>query len=135
MTFTLNIEPALETQVRREAAKRGLDVNDYVVNAVQERLRRDQENETPRLSEKESQLLQKINSGLPREVWQRYRELIEKRRDENLTADEQNKLIQMSDQLEQINASRMEHLVELAQIRSLPLRDLMKQLGITPTNV
>ncbi len=98
--FSVNIEPELETQVRREAAKHGLDANDYVVHAVQERLRRDQKNKPPRLSAKESELLQKINIGLPQEIWQRYRELIEKRRDENLTTAEQNELIQISDKLE-----------------------------------
>lgn len=135
MTIIVNIEPKLETQLRHEAAKHGLDINDYVVNAVQERLLRDQKNEPPRLSKKESELLQKINIGLSQEVWQRYRELIEKRQDENLIADEQNELIKMSDRLEEINASRMEHLLELAQVRGIPLRVLMEQLGIKPTNV
>jgi hypothetical protein len=87
------------------------------------------------LSKKESQLLENINAGLSQETWQRYRALIEKRRDENLTSDEHKELIQISDHLEQLNVRRMEHLVELAQLRNLPVRALMKQLGITPTNV
>lgn len=85
MTLTLNLKPELETKVKHEAAKRGLDVNDNVLNAVQECLQRDQKNDTPGLGKKESQLLQKINHGLSPETWQRYRELIEKRRQETLT--------------------------------------------------
>lgn len=135
MTLTLNLKPELETQVKREATKRGLLVNDYVLNAVQECLRRDQKNDTPGLDEKESQLLQKINRGLSPETWQHYRDLIEKRHQETLTPEEQNQLIQISDQLEELNASRMEPLVELAQIRQISLRALMKQLGLTPTDV
>ncbi len=135
MAFTVNIEPELEMQLQLEAAKHGIDVNDYIVKAIQERLLRDQKNEIPCLSESESELLQKINLGLSVEMWQRYRVLIEKRRDEKLTPDEQNELIQISDQLEELNASRMEHLIKLAQIRNLSLRDLMQQLGITPTDI
>ena len=135
MTLTLNLKPELETQVKREATKRGLLVNDYVLNAVQECLRRDQKNDTLCLDEKESQLLQKINRGLSPETWQHYRDLIEKRHQETLTPEEQNQLIQISDQLEELNASRMEPLVELAQIRQISLRALMKQLGLTPTDV
>ena len=122
MTLTLNLKPELETQVKREATKRGLLVNDYVLNAVQECLRRDQKNDTPGLDEKESQLLQKINRGLSPETWQHYRDLIEKRHQETLTPEEQNQLIQISDQLEELNASRMEPLVELAQIRQISLK-------------
>ena len=135
MKFTLNLEPELDMQVRREAAKRGLDINEYVVHAVEACVRRDQKKAIPCLSKKESRLLQHINVGLPQETWQRYRALIDKRRDEDLTSDEHKELIQLSDHLEQLNVSRMKHLVELAQVRSLPVRVLMQQLGITPTNV
>ena len=135
MSHTVNIEPVLETQLRREAAKHGLDLHDYVMNALRERLLRDQKHTILHLSERESQLLQHINMGLPEAFWRRYRELIEKRRDESLMTDEQHELIQMSDQLEDLNANRMENLVELAQMRNVPLKDLMKQLGIAPTHV
>lgn len=135
MTLMLNIGSELEMQVRQEAAKHELEVNDYVVHVVQEHLRHDQENTLSCLNEEESQLLQKINIGLPQETWQHYRGLTQKRRDENLTSKEQKELIQISDHLEQLNACRMEHLVKLAQLRNLPVRSLMKQLGITPANV
>ena len=110
-------------------------MNDYVLNAVQECLQRDQKNDTLVLGIKESQLLQKIDQGISPETWQRYHELIEKRRQETLTPEELEQLIQLSDQLEQLNAKRMGALVKLAQFRQIPLRSLMKQLGITPTHV
>ena len=135
MTLTLNLKPEFETKVKHEAAKHGLDVNDYVLNAVQECLQRDQKKDTLVLGIKESQLLQKINQGISPETWQRYHELIEKRRQETLTPEELEQLIQLSDQLEQLNAKRMGSLVKLAQIRQIPLRSLMKQLGITPAHV
>ena len=135
MRLTLNLKPELETKVKNEAAKRGLDVNDYLLNAVQECLQRDQKYDTPGLGKNESQLLQKINQGMSPETWQRYRELIEKRHQETLTPEELEQLIQLSDQLEKLNTLRMEALVKLAKIRQIPLRSLMNQLGITPTHV
>lgn len=105
------------------------------MHVIQESLQREHSNAIPCLSEQESQLLQNINIGLPQETWQRYRELVSRRRNEELTAEEQNEAIQISDQLEQRNAQRLVWLGELARLRNLPLRALMKQLGMTPTDV
>lgn len=135
MTLTLNIESELEMQVRCEAARRGCNIQEYVVQAVAECLRRDQQNVLPCLSEHESQLLQQINIGLPEETWQRYRALVAKRRHEDLTPDEHREIMQISDRLEHLNAHRIALLIELARLRNLPLRTLMQQLGITPTDV
>jgi predicted ATPase len=75
-------------------------------------------------------LLQQINQGLPQETWQRYHELIDKRRAESLTPDEHATLIALSDQIEELNARRVGYLVELARLRQTPLEALMQQLGI-----
>lgn len=83
-----------------------------------------------RLTRVESDLLRKINQGLPEHVWQRYNELIAKRRAETLTAEEQTELIEISDSIEQANAERMAHLAELARLRHAPLENVMRELGI-----
>jgi hypothetical protein len=87
------------------------------------------------LSREEAALLQQINKGLPEEVWQRYRALVARRRAETLTPEEHKELIELSDRMEEVNARRMEHLVELARLRRMSLEAVMQQLGIRPRNV
>jgi hypothetical protein len=82
------------------------------------------------LSPAEADLLQKINQGLPPEVWERYHQLVAKRRAETLTPSEHTELIRLSDQIELANARRLEHLVELARLRQISLDTLMDQLVI-----
>jgi hypothetical protein len=74
--------------------------------------------------------LQEINLGLPEEVWQRYRVLIQKRQAEMLEESEQAELTAISDQIEELNVRRMERLAELAQLRNSSLRAVIEQLGI-----
>ncbi len=84
----------------------------------------------PHLPETEADLLQKINQGLSPELWQRYHDLIDKRRAETLTPNEQADLIALSDQIEEANAQRIGWLIELARLRQTTLEVLMEQLGI-----
>lgn len=84
----------------------------------------------------ETTLLQKINQGLPLATWQRYHELVAKRRAETPTPEEHAGLIALSNQIEEAHARRMEYLVELARLRQISLEALMEQLGIkTPEYV
>src|SRR5690349_14542677 len=120
MTLTINLPPELEAQLREEAARAGLDPDTFIRSALEERLQDAQSRVTAspsHLSRVEADLLQKINQGLPPPVWQRYHELIAKRRAETLLADEQAELIALSDRIEETNAQRLEFLVELARLR------------------
>ncbi len=131
MALTLDITPELESQLCEEAAKRGLDPSEYIVQTLQSQLAQTQSPDAPRLSETETHLLQKINEGLPPETWQYYNTLIEKRQAETLTPDEHATLIGLSNRIEELNARRIEHLAELARLRQISLSALMQQLGIT----
>jgi hypothetical protein len=136
MTITINITPELESQLREQAAKQGLDASEYIVNALQKDLRQPQNQYAPSLPEAEAHLLQQINQGLPPEFWQRYHELLDKRRAETLAPDEQATLITLSDQIEEFNARRIECLIQLARLRQTSLPALMEQRGIkTPSYV
>ncbi len=86
----------------------------------------------PSLPRKEVELLQKINQGLPIELQQSLSMLTTKRRAETLTPAEQQELLTLIDEIEQRDAKRVEYLAELAQLRNVPLRVLMNQLGIRP---
>lgn len=84
----------------------------------------------PRLSQPESELLRRINQGVPAQLQQRYDALRRKRRRHKLTRKEQQELLSLSKQMEQIDAERLQHLAELAQLRNISLPDLMRQLGL-----
>jgi hypothetical protein len=86
----------------------------------------------PNLSERETELLQKINQGLPGRMYERNQELSAKLEDEELTEEEHLELLCIAELIEQSDADRMKYLVELSQIREIPLDALMKELGLYP---
>jgi hypothetical protein len=88
------------------------------------------ERDPSRLTAAESQLLMRINQGLPDDLDCRYSELIARRRDETLTTDEHEELLRLTDQIERLEADRLEALAELARIRGIALSTLMRDLGI-----
>ena len=84
------------------------------------------------MSEREADLLMKINQGLPANLQERLSHLIAKRRAETITSKELQELKKLTDQVEILDAQRLELLIELAHLRNVPLRKLIKQLGLTP---
>ena len=84
----------------------------------------------PNLPQRQVELLQQINKGLPVALRQRYEELNAKLLDETLTTEEQQELSGLVDQIEQFDVKRLKHLIELAQLRSVTLDTVMDQLGI-----
>jgi len=89
----------------------------------------------PNLPLQETELLEKINQGLPAALWSRYHELIAKRRAETIASNEQAELLSLTDEVETLHAQRIEQLAELARLRGISLAALMEQLGVqAPTN-
>jgi hypothetical protein len=84
----------------------------------------------PGSSKDESELLLKINEGIPSDVQVRYDELIAKRKSETLTSEEYDELLQLTDQVEKLDAKRVEFLKELARIRCTSLTEIMEELHI-----
>lgn len=84
----------------------------------------------PSLSRRETELLQKINQGLPAEVRQRYEELNDKLHEETILPEEHEELLQLVEQVELADAERLQHLIELARIRNISVEELMSQLDI-----
>jgi DNA-binding helix-hairpin-helix protein with protein kinase domain len=82
----------------------------------------------------ESELLLKINKGIPAETLKRYNELIARREAEALTPEEYSELLRLTEQVEKLETQRVECLAELARIRKTTLTVLMRSLGLrTPT--
>lgn len=86
----------------------------------------------PVLPAAESDLLQKINQGLPQPMQERLNELIQKRRAETINTKELRELKKLTDKIEKLDAERLELLTKLAALRNVPLRKLIKQLGLEP---
>ncbi|MDZ7364135.1 MAG: hypothetical protein ONB46_25985 [candidate division KSB1 bacterium] len=82
------------------------------------------------LPKNETELLQKINQGLPPEVRKRYAELNAKLREETIAPEEHQELLQLVDRIELADAERLQHLIELARIRNVSVDTLMDQLEI-----
>jgi hypothetical protein len=132
MPVTIQLTPELEGRLRREAARHGLEPETYIARALEEHLR---ESGAPGgngagSAEEETDVLQRINLGLPPELWVQYRQLIGKRNDGTLSAQEKQSLVAISDQIEEANARRMNHLADLARLRGVTLEVVMKDLGV-----
>ena len=88
------------------------------------------------LRSEEALLLTQINQGIPSELRAAYQELRAKHEAETLTEEEYERLIGLSNQIEQVGAQRLEALAQLAQWRQVSLPTLMESLGIqAPTYV
>ena len=85
---------------------------------------------TTTLSAKETRLIERINRGLPLEMSDRYAHLIARRKKGDLTGEELQELLHLTKVAESQDADRTAALWELAKLRRLPVRELMRQLGI-----
>ncbi len=88
--------------------------------------------QAPSLPRSESELLLKINEGVPSEIQTRYHELITRRQAESLRPDEYKELLQLTKQVEKFEVRRVEYLAQLARLRKTSLTALMENLGIRP---
>ncbi len=83
----------------------------------------------------ENTLLQKIAETLPTAIQQRYNELRAKLQAETLTPVEHQELLDLIAIVEQFDVDRLQHLIALAQLRQVPLPELLTQLKIFPPAV
>ena len=91
--------------------------------------------ENRRMSDVESEIIAKINQEVPEPLQRRFDELVAKRTDGALTDEEYEELLELTDQVELLDAKRVEYLTELAAIRRQTLSDLMDELKIKPPPV
>lgn len=81
---------------------------------------------TSSLMQRESELLLKINQGIPLDIQKEYNNLIAKRDVKTLSNDEYKELLRLTEQIEKQQAQRIEYLVELASLRGISLNTLME---------
>ena len=122
----------IESQVTPDAllqAVRQLSAAD-LERVVAQVLRLQAQHKAANLSSRETELLLKINQGIPEASNARYQALQVKREAERLTAEERRELSRLINQREKLQAQRLESLAELAHLRNMTLRGVMRQLGI-----
>jgi len=85
---------------------------------------------SPCLSQKETELLLKINKGLPEKTRKRFDELNKKRQAETLTPSEHKELLTLIQRIEKSDSKRIGYVTELARIRGISLTEMMKQSEI-----
>jgi hypothetical protein len=122
----------LEAEVTRESLLKAVDqlnateLDQFVKDVLNLRARR----RPDRLTSSESELLSKINDGLPDAMRARYTELIARRQQEQLTSEEHEELIVLTDSVEHREVERLAALAELAGSQGVTLSVLMERLGI-----
>jgi hypothetical protein len=119
------------------------DLETFVTEVLKLRAQR----EAPSLSVSESELLVKINQGIADEIQGRFNELVAKRQrlalldaepsDAELSGAELSdaelaELIQLTDEIECLDAERIRDLGELGRLRGRSLSEIMQDLSICP---
>lgn len=127
---SIQLGPEAEQRLRELATEQGVRAESLARNLLERCLAVSAPTSTPRVSAQEASLLQEINRGLAPETWQRYHQLMERRREETLSPDEHEELVALTDTVELAHAARMKGVAELANLRGISIDDLMAELGI-----
>ena len=131
MSIVIQVNPLVEHRLREKAVKKGIGINQFISQFIENTFGYDSPKPTF-VSEHEATLLQQINLDIPSEKWILYLNLKEKRQKKTLSATEHQELLDLINAVEAANARRIAVLAELAQLRNVPIRVLMEQLGLTP---
>jgi hypothetical protein len=83
-----------------------------------------------RLSAEETKLIEFINCGLPVPLSKRYAELSSLRKATQLSERQHEELLRLTHEAETCDAERAAALLKLSKLRRVPVRTLMKQMGI-----
>ncbi|HLJ54127.1 MAG TPA: hypothetical protein VKT77_03755 [Chthonomonadaceae bacterium] len=97
---------------------------------VERALRIRAERNAPHLSARETELFSQINQVADEATWDRYRDLRSRRESPDFTRQDLEELTNLYDTIELQHARRIRAVIELAQIRKLPVEELMDRLGL-----
>ena len=128
MTMTLEVPKELEARIRDRAAEQGVDPNTLMVQLLSENaaLRP----QAGVLSDRESELLTRINLGFDEPFWLRYHHLTDQLEAEQLSPAEHAEFMAMVARVAEAHARRVEAVVELAALRRTAFATLWDELGL-----
>lgn len=84
-------------------------------------------------AERETELLEKVKHPYPSELKARYNFLTDRMKADEISTNEHQELIEISNRFEEMDAQRLQWLLELSKIRNQPLEQLLKELNL-PTS-
>jgi hypothetical protein len=131
MALTINLPNAIEQNLRQAAAESGISLDGYIVQLLSKV--KPKSNKNKALSEAE--LLEKITLDISESEWKTYRQLVQLRREENLTDEQYAQLLALGEKIEAAGVKRVGYLVQLSILREISLDALMQQLDIQPVEV
>jgi hypothetical protein len=126
MSITVQLSTTLAADIQEKARNQGISLEDFIAKTLTLAIQKPVNKAKPT----EEQLLEKINLGISENVWREYKELKLQRKAETLDTKQVARLIELSDKIESANARRVKYLVQLSQLKKVPLRQLMTELGI-----
>lgn len=133
MSVTIAFPPPIEKRLRDGAARQGVSLEQYITQVVLSGLSGSNQSDADELSEDE--LLRRIQLNVqPHELDEYYR-LAALRKAEQLSENEYEKLLALTDKIEIAHAERMKYVVALAKLRGISLEQIMVDLGIQKKNV
>ncbi len=131
MSLTIQLPFSIEQELRAKAARQGVSLEKYVAQVLSSGVSDASGGQQAALSEED--LLLKINtSAISQKDLERFHVLDKRRKAEKLTPEEHEELITLIDQIEIAHAERLELAAALAEMRRIPLKQLLADLGITP---
>lgn len=128
MPITIAIPPKLEQRLRSEAARKGLSIEEYIAQML---ISSRPDASSPGVNDMtEDQLLQRIHLNISLSDLEEYNRLTVLRKAEQLSADEHEKLLALTNRIEIAHAERMKYVAALARLRGVPLEKVTSDLGI-----
>ena len=115
MALIITLQPEIEARFRNEAAHEGLSPEQLAAQRLLE-----------------AELLWRIHITAPQPETRELHRLLRRRKSGTLNETEQTRLQRLLDEREERGAQRLQDLAQLSQLRSIPVRQLMEQLGIRP---
>ncbi len=126
----------LEAQLSKEDLLQAVEqltnteIEEFMVNIMAFRAKKITNN----LSNKETELLLKINDTLDKNIQEKYQLLITKRQKEELNNNEYEELLTLTELIEKHQNKHLKYLVELSNLRGCSLEKLMNELEIKPAD-
>jgi hypothetical protein len=131
MTFTpIEVQISPEQVLAAVAKMSEGELDSFVGQILQIRGKR----QAPNVAAAEADLLQKITHCIPPNLQTRFNELVKQRQANTIDEASLQELRDLSNQIELLEADRIRHLAQLAQLRSTSIDDLIQQLHLIPVN-
>lgn len=129
MSLTIQLPSSLEQRIRDNAVRQGIPLENLVAQILASGINKLDLDEEEKI--REAELLQRIRLTVVPEVeLGEYYRLSVLRQAEQLQEQEYVRLISLTHRVEAIHAERLKYVAELAQLRGVPLRQTMSDLGL-----